>query len=269
MYFVKGHPGWLLLTVVCLSTVASLNGHSAETTDHFQQGLDWYQKRARDAGDTTAAAGPITKAIDHLEVAVEAPGSDTAPAVYLLKSYFFKSTYVPMPSKRRREILSRGKKLGQRVVDRHPESAPLKFWYAVNLGRWAEEYGVLSAAREGIAGTMRRLCLDVIRLNPDYEGAGGYWLLGRVHYKTPYIPLFLTWPSNQTAIKNFRKALAIAPDEPLTHLYYAEVLHAEGRTEDSLDHLSRVLELPTRENLKIEDRRTKRRARALIEEYTP
>lgn len=257
-----------LILLFCLPLLVPPRGYAAEAGNPLQKGVKWYQRRAEGGGDTTADPEPINHAIAHFQRAMEGSNADTAPALYLLKSYFFKGTYVPMPSRRRRTILSRGKKLGQRMVERHPESAPLKFWYAVNLGRWSEEYGIVAAAREGIAGTMRQLCKDVIRLDPRYEGGGGYWLLGRVHYKTPYIPLFLTWPSNQDAIGLFERALEIAPDEPLTHLYYAEVLHAEGRTEEGLDHLNRILEGPVRDEMRVEDRRTKQRARVLIEQYT-
>ncbi len=268
MFTSKTRRGIFLLTTFFTTLFVPLQLRASEEINHFRKGLDWYRSRAEQAGDTTADPVPITRAIDHFQQALDGSASDTAPALYLLKSYFFKSTYVPMSSQRRRAHLVKGKKLGQRMTNKHPESASLKFWYAINLGRWAEEYGVLAAAREGIAGTMRELCKEVIRLDPQYEGGGGYWLLGRVHYKSPYIPLFLNWPSNERAIKNFEKALEIAPDEPLTHLYYAEVLLDEGRTKEGREHLGRILDLPTREAMKIEDRRTKHRARLLLNEHT-
>lgn len=80
-----------------------------------------------------------------------------------------------MPSKKRREVLTQGKRLGQRMVEEHSRSVPLLFWYAVNLGRWAEEYGLLAAAGEGVPGRMRKLCEEIIRLEPRYREGGRVW----------------------------------------------------------------------------------------------
>ena len=41
------------------------------------------------------------------------------------------------------------------MIESYPESAPARYWYLVNLGSWAEVYGIFSAAKEGVADLMR------------------------------------------------------------------------------------------------------------------
>ena len=39
----------------------------------------------------------------------------------------------------------------------------------------------------------------IIELDPDYKDGGGYFMLGVVHLRTPYVPFFLSWPDKDEA----------------------------------------------------------------------
>ena len=49
----------------------------------------------------------------------------------------------------------KGKDLGEKLIISYPESAAARYWFLVNLGSWAEVYGTMAAAKEGVAGLMR------------------------------------------------------------------------------------------------------------------
>ena len=94
------------------------------------------------------------------------------------------------------------------MVEKFPNSVEYRYWYLVNLGSWAEEYGVFAAAREGVADQMRYHSKKIIEIDPYYENGAGYFLLGAVHYKAPYIPFILSWPNNNDALKYLELAQA-------------------------------------------------------------
>ena len=48
---------------------------------------------------------------------------------------------------------------------------------------------------------MRYHSKKIIEIDPYYENGAGYFLLGAVHYKAPYIPFILSWPNNNDALK--------------------------------------------------------------------
>ena len=66
------------------------------------------------------------------------------------------------------------------MVEKFPNSVEYRYWYLVNLGSWAEEYGVFAAAREGVADQMRYHSKKIIEIDPYYENGAGYFLLGAV-----------------------------------------------------------------------------------------
>ena len=99
------------------------------------------------------------------------PWSKPILPLYLLKSYYFKSKFVLEDKKLKKEFLKKGKNLGQEYVEKFPESVEYRYWYLVNLGSWAEEYGILAAAREGVADQMRFHSKKIIELDPNWAEA--------------------------------------------------------------------------------------------------
>jgi len=147
----------------------------------------------------------------------------------LLKSYFFKGTYPDLPKKRKKEILALGKKIGTKGIKTYPKNGPMHIWYAICLGRWAQEFGAFRAAREGVVDKLKYLCERTIELGPAEARSDGYRIFGRIHHQAPRIPFFLSWPSNQEAIRLYKKALKIEPDNPTTLFFLGHVLVAEDR----------------------------------------
>jgi len=106
-----------------------------------------------------------------------------------------------------------------------PEAASAFEWGGVAWGMYALAEGMLAAAREGVAGRVRDCAEAVIRLSPGLDDAAGDRTLGRLHHKTPSIPLVTGWISKQEAIRHLRKAVAVAPTSLVNRLFLAEALH--------------------------------------------
>ena len=126
-------------------------------------------------------------------------------------------------------IFNKGKILGEKYISKYPESVALRYWYLVNLGSWAKIYGIITAAREGVADIMKTHSEKIIELDPTYADGGGYFMLGAVHYKSPYIPFLLPWPNNDDAIKNLQFALQIGSKKLNQKNYLAQALIKDGQ----------------------------------------
>ncbi len=105
-----------------------------------------------------------------------------------------------------------------------PEAASAFEWGGVAWGMYALAEGIFAAAREGAAARIRDCAEAVIRLAPAIDDAAGDRTLGRLHHKTPSIPLITGWISKKEAIRHLRKAAAVAPSSLVNRLFLAEAL---------------------------------------------
>ena len=208
----------------------------------LEKGITQYNLRHSGCVENKAKSEPITKAISYFENALDDDKDKDEASLYLLKSYYFKSKFVLEDKKLKKEFLKKGKNLGQEYVEKFPESVEYRYWYLVNLGSWAEEYGILAAAREGVADQMRFHSKKIIELDPNYENGAGYFLLGAVHYKSPYVPFILSWPSNKDAIMWLQSAYDTGEAEIAQVVYLAQALNKDKKKEAAVDLLKMVIE---------------------------
>ena len=128
-------------------------------------------------------------------------------------------------------------------------------------------YGILAAAREGVADQMREHALKIIGLDPNYEDGGGYFMLGAVHYKSPYIPFLLSWPDNEEAVKWLEKAVNTGEATPVQKVYLAQALYKEKEKEGALKLLNAVANMTPSRNDPLSDWEQIKKARAFLKEY--
>ena len=76
-----------------------------------------------------------------------------------------------------------GKVLGEKLINLYPESVSAHYWYLINLGSWAEIYGTMSAAKEGVAGIMRNVSKRSLNLIQTIVMAVGTLCLERFTLK--------------------------------------------------------------------------------------
>ena len=134
-----------------------------------------------------------------------------------------------------------GKILGEKFIEKYPDSPAIRYWYLVNLGSWAQVYGILTAAREGVADLMKIHSEKIIELDPKYQDGGGYFMLGAVHYKSPYIPFLLSWPDNDEAIKYLQLALNTGEATLNQKVYLAKSIKKDGQINNAKKLLEEVI----------------------------
>ncbi|WP_440999689.1 tetratricopeptide repeat protein [Fodinibius sp. SL11] len=233
----------------------------------FDRGKKMYHQRAANADSFKADPTNINRAIDLFETALEQNIKSEESAIYLLRSYYFKGMFTGLNNDQQKDIYDKGRNLGEKMMDRYPESVPIKFWYAANIGRWADVHGFLKAATNGISKKLRRVCEKIIEQDPEYQGGGGYRILAQVHFHSPNIPIVMGWPSKEQALKLIQKALEIAPDHPTNQMLYANILLEFDRYQEAKEQFEKISQMAIRDSHVIEDRYIKYRSQKLLEEH--
>ena len=188
-------------------------------------------------------------AITYFENVLSNKTNKKEAALYLLKSYYFKGKFAEEDRALKKKILKKGKDFGLGLIEEFPNSIECRYWYLVNLGSWAEEYGIFAAAKEGVADQMKYHSEKIISLNPEYENGAGYLLLGAVHYKAPYIPFILSWPNNKEAIKYLQLAHNTGNVEIAQMVYLSQALHKGKRKDEAIILIDKAMNIvPSNDN---------------------
>ena len=233
----------------------------------LEKGIQYYNLRHKDCVEDKADPEPITKAVSYFEKALGNQIDKDEASLYLLKSYYFKAKFTESDKKRKKDLLKKGKELGQKLVAEFPQSAEYRYWYLVNLGSWAEVYGIIAAAMEGVADQMRSHSEKIIEIDPDYENGAGYFMLGAVHYKSPYIPFLLSWPNNAAAIKWLEMSYNTGEAKLAQGVYLSQALYKAGSYDEAIKLLDNIVEASPSEDDYASDWEWIKKARVLHSEY--
>jgi len=231
--------------LLILSLLALLLSSPLFSQSLLEQADGFYKQRGENFNATNLLADPtnIDQAIVLYKKAIDS-ATDKAKeeAIWkLLRAYYFKGRYATKESDAKKQIFDLGKDLGEKSLKEFPESAGINLFLAIVWGSWGEEYGIFKAAKEGVAGKIKKYCEKVIELDPEFDHAGGYRVLGRVYFKAPKIWLILSWPSTDKAIEFFKKSLEIAPDNIISKQFLAEALYKKDKKQQAIKLMEEVL----------------------------
>lgn len=241
--------------------------HGICSQNELEKGITYFNQRLEGSVKSSAKPEPITNAINNFQHALKNAATETDAALYLLKSYYFRGKYVHKDKEKQKFDFSKGKELGEKYIKKYPDSAPFQYWYLVNLGSWSEVYGIITAAREGVADLMKEHSEIIISLDPEYENGGGYFMLGAVHFKSPYIPFLLSWPDNDDAIKYLTKALNIGEATSNQKVYLAQAMYKDGQNNRAIDMLKDVANMQSSAEGTVKDWEQIELAEQLLSEY--
>ncbi len=213
----------------------------------------FYDNREQGRDGLIASTKSIDEAIRIFSIELSENPKSLEAVEYLLRSYYYRAEYATVDIENKKLFFDKGKNLGINYIDKFPESVEIRYWYLANLGGWAKVYGTLNAAREGVADQMRTHAKKIIEIDSNYKNGGGYYLLGAVHFKSPYIPFLLSWPDNDIAIKYLTLAVETGKAELIQLNYLAQALNKDGQIEKAKQILNKIINSdPNPDNL-IED----------------
>ncbi len=250
-----------ILLFFCLSMMI------ASAKADMYKGIELYQKRHTGAIGSTASKEAINQAIEYFANEIKKTEFEKDAALYLLKSYYYKAEFATPEKDDKKKIFNTGKILGEKYIEKYPDSPAFRYWYLVNLGSWAQVYGILTAAREGVADLMKTHSEKIIELDPIYQDGGGYFMLGAVHFKSPYIPFLLSWPDNDEAIKYLQMSLNTGKPTLNQKVYLAQALKKNRQRDKAKILLEEVINSnPDPTNL-VEELDDIDEARQLLEDF--
>lgn len=215
--------------------------------EDFDRGNHWFEKRSMNSENDRADSAVVEKIIRAYKLALKDSSVEERAAEKLLYMYYFKGCHATFDHKARLKLFAESKKFGEDMHKKFPKNATITSLYAQNLSLWAAEYGAFQAVKEGAAAKVRDLSLE----------AKNYQFLGRAHQLLPYIPFFLNWPDKKLAEKYLLMAHDQNPKDINTMLFIAELRLDQKRYKEALQWTDRALELGTRTEFLVEDKRAR------------
>lgn len=192
------------------------------------EAIKLYDRRAEGAQGLRAPPAIIDRSLALLHQEIKVPAHLATAARFIMKGNYFKATFTGVSASAQEDLFAESRRLGEQAVAAFPQDVPLRYWYIISLGMWAETHGKIAAATDGIAEILKTHCEWLIKVAPAFDEGGGFRLLGRIHHQAPQVPLVLSWPSDDEAERLLRRARTYNPRNITTNLFLAEVLQDQG-----------------------------------------
>ena len=219
-------------------------------------------------------AAAVRSSIELLQTAT--PANDYEASWRLGRALFFLGQETAATNAEAQSFYAQGVAACKRAARLEPHRVEGCFWHGVNLALLAQLEAQdksnpqnknsfiaqilksLNALRHALHA--RRSLRRAIRLDPAYHGAGPLRVLARLEH---LLPRFLGGGTHRARL-HFAKALEYAPQNPVTHLYYAEMLLDIGDDEHARLELEALLRLPDDPAWAFEIKRDQQRAPLLL-----
>ncbi len=280
--------------VLAVSTILAVPVFAAEEpATPLAEGDAAWLLRAKGSSGGTAQTGPVDTALAaYRKAAAQNPGA-LEPRWKAMRALYFKGEYTTKNAEEQKRLFDDGKTIGEEAFEIVRKTAARKagkdlskatpveivpyvkgdqdvtatfLWAAVDWGKWALVFGKSAAIKQGAAAKIRDYATAVIALDPAFEDAGGYRVLGRLHHQTPSVPFFTGWASRKEALKNLREAGTRAPKNFINRLYLAEAQwdYETSKRPEARAAIEKLLaETPSPEWL-VEDLKAQEDAKALL-----
>jgi tetratricopeptide (TPR) repeat protein len=175
--------------------------------------------------------------IDELRVALEKVAQKDADLDTLLALSEVCFMYCDVRAKtpdEKLEAYDRGSQVAKRAIELAPKSAPARFWYGTNTGRWGQTKGVMRSLF--LLPTVKGAMEAAIDLDPAYAPA--YALGGSIYYE---VPGFVGGDLDRSEAL-FRKGLELDPHYTNMRIGLARTLSKKGKTAEARREAMAVLD---------------------------
>jgi hypothetical protein len=136
-------------------------------------------------------------------------------------------------------IFQVGSESGDKARRLAPARVEGHYWYAVTLGGWGIAKGILNALSS--AKPMRESLTEAIKIDPKYHFSGPLRVRGRLYNK---LPGMISFGDNKLALEDLKRAVSLAPESKLNHIYLAEVQSKLQSKAEALKTLEFAKSLP-------------------------
>jgi tetratricopeptide (TPR) repeat protein len=136
----------------------------------------------------------------------------------------------------RRLYYEQGRQYAQTILQEFPERVEGHYWLGLNMAGLADVNRMqgMRLLPQILEALQRSATID-----PGYDQAGAYRVLGRIYYEAPGRPISVGNVSKSVDL--LKKATTIAPANSTNHLYLAESLIKKGQLDEAKQELQKVL----------------------------
>lgn len=136
----------------------------------------------------------------------------------------------------RRLYYEQGRQYAQTILQEYPQKVEGHYWLGLNLA------GLADVNRMQGMRLLPQILAELDRsaaLDPAYDQAGAYRVLGRIYYEAPGRPLSVG--DINKSLDLLQKAVNLAPANSTNHLYLAETFIKLGQQDRAKQELQKVL----------------------------
>lgn len=235
--------------------------------DNLQTGIDYFNARAVNCKGLQANTVTIDKAIEVFQSELAKGQNIEKAGYYYLASLNFKGQFVFVNDADKKKVYKIAVDKGNELIKQFPKSAYIRFELITSIGLLAEMNGALKSAESGVVNQMLFHTNMLIQTDSLYRSCAGWKVLSILNYKTPYIPVFLSWPSKDEAKRLLQKALKNYPGDISNNFYYAEALLEIGDKANAKIYFQLVTKLTSRKEFYLEDENQKEKAKKYLTDW--
>jgi len=136
-----------------------------------------------------------------------------------------------------KDYAEKGMEIAERCLMHAPENAGCRYWRAVNTGLY---YKIRVVGYQSGIRKMIDDCNAVISLDPKYEHAGAYRMLGQLYTQLPQTGGNVESVTRDLSLAEsyLKKAVELAPDYPENYLSLAENYLSQEKFGDAIEALA-------------------------------
>ena len=223
------------------------------TPDELQTAIHYFEARSENAVGLQAIAINADKAIAIFENLLKQNKSVQIAGGYCLQCYNFKGRFVAISDKDKIAAYAKTIVLGNDLVKKYPKDGKIRFELTSAIALSAEINGIMKSIDDNVMAQLLYHTKMLIETDSMYNQGGGWKFDAGLNYKTPYIPLIMTWPDKKRAIEVMKKVLKYFPTDVGANFYYAEALYEDGQKGLAKIFFQLTVKLPSRKDFTIED----------------
>ena len=232
----------------------------------LQTGIDYFNARSENAVGLQANAINVDKAILIFEDQLNQKKNVKVAGGYCQQCLNFKGRFVYTEAGAKKDVFIKAIALGNELVKQYPKDGKIRFELISSIALFAEIDGVLKSMEGGVMPQMLYHTKMLIETESMYNEGGGWKILAALNYKTPYIPVVMTWPNKERAKTLMKKALKNFPKNVGNNFYFGEALLENNEKSAAKIYFELVLKLPSRKDFTLEDEFFKVKARKHLDE---
>jgi len=127
-------------------------------------------------------------------------------------------------------------------------SAVYNYCLALMWARRGDIMDLFDAARNGVADKIKNYAEKAYKLDKTIDKNSVMLILGRLHYKSPNIPLLLTWPDKQKSKTYLEEALKADLSSLMAQFYLADTLWELGEKDQAVKYYNQVTSTAARQD---------------------